>query len=175
MTALDAGQADVRQFRASGLGVRARLLLAFFGISAFAVLAAAVGIYAFREVGDRLDMVDARVPPALTSLELSRSAERIIAAAPALFAATDRRRRDEVKAELEAEVNRLNGKVLDLKRDQTGDLPLLRIDPIVLSLTVNLAALEDVVARRLDTNDRMKALLRGVFQTNEETQRLLAP
>jgi signal transduction histidine kinase len=151
------------------------LLLAFFAISAFAVLAAAVGIYAFREVGYRLDMVDARVPPTLTSLELSRSAERIIAAAPALFAATDRKRRDEVKNELEAEVNRLNGKVLDLKRDQTGDLPLLRIDPIVLSLTVNLEALEDVVARRLETNERMKASLRGVFQTNEETQRLLAP
>ena len=33
-------------------------------------------------------MVDARVPPTLTSLELSRSAERIIAAAPALLAAT---------------------------------------------------------------------------------------
>src|SRR5687767_5576734 len=68
------------------LGVRARLLLAFFGISAFAALAAAAGIYAVREVGERLDMVDTRVPPALTSLELSRSAERIIGTAPALLA-----------------------------------------------------------------------------------------
>ena len=74
------------------------------GKYAFAVLAAAVGIYAFREVGDQLDLVDARVPPTLTSLELSRSAERIIAAAPALLAATDRGRRDEIKAGLEAEV-----------------------------------------------------------------------
>jgi hypothetical protein len=96
-------------------GVRARLLLAFFGISAFAVLAAAAGIYAFREVGNRLELVDMRVPPTLTSLALSRSAERIIAAAPALLAATDRKRRDEVKQELAAEVDRLNAKLLDLK------------------------------------------------------------
>src|SRR4051794_38581994 len=81
-TALQAGKADVSVADAWGLGVRARLLLAFFGISAFAVLAAAAGIYAFREVGDRLDIVDTRVPSTLTSLELSRSADRIIAAAP---------------------------------------------------------------------------------------------
>ena len=48
-------------------GVRARLLLAFFGISAFAVLAAGAGIYAFRLVGQRIVLVDARVPPTLTS------------------------------------------------------------------------------------------------------------
>jgi signal transduction histidine kinase len=152
--------------------VGARLLLAFFGISAFAALAAAVGIYAFREVGARLDMVDARVPPTLTSLELSRSVERIIGAAPALLAATDRRRWEEVKAGLETEVNDLNRKLNDLKRDRMD----VRIEPIVSSLTVNLATLQDLVARRLDTNERIKTLLRGVFQTNEETQRgLLAP
>ena len=63
MTALEA---ETRTFRQpplppraitevrEGLGVRARLLLALFGISGFAVLAAAAGIYAFREVGERL-------------------------------------------------------------------------------------------------------------------------
>jgi signal transduction histidine kinase len=154
--------------------VRTRLLLAFFGISAFAILAAAAGIYAFREVGARLDLVDTRVPPTLTSLELSRSAERIIAAAPALLAATERQRRDEIKAELAAEVDRLNTKLLDLKRDRGEALPRT-MEPIVAALTVNLAALDDVVARRLDANERVNALRRGIFQASEETQRLLAP
>jgi PAS domain S-box-containing protein len=175
MTALQAGKAETSTVGAWNPGVRARLLLAFFGISAFAVLAAAAGIYAFREVGDRLDIVDTRVAPTLTSLELSRSVERIIAAAPALLAATDRQRRDELKAELEAEVGRLNGKLLDLRRDRTDLLPLLQIEPIVASLTANLAALEDLVARRLETNERIKTLLRALFQANEETQRLFAP
>jgi signal transduction histidine kinase len=156
-------------------GVRARLLLAFFGISAFAVLAAAAGIYAFREVGNRLELVDMRVPPTLTSLALSRSAERIIAAAPALLAATDRNRRDEVKQELASEVNRLNARLLDLKLGGTEALPLLTIEPIVAALMVNLAALEDLVAQRLQANERLKALQRDVFQASEETQRLLSP
>jgi signal transduction histidine kinase/HAMP domain-containing protein len=168
-------KADVSRLGSWTLGVRGRLLLAFFGISGFAVLAAAAGIYAFREVGSRLDTVDTRVPPTLTALELSRSAERIIAAAPALLAATDRKRRDEVKAELETEVDRLNGTLLHLKGDRIQVLPLQKIEPIVSSLTINLTALEKLVAHRLDTNERIKTLRRGVFQTSDATQRLLAP
>jgi signal transduction histidine kinase len=175
VTVFDVGTTDIRQFLARNLGVRARLLLAFFGISAFAVLAATVGIYAFREVGDRLDLVDRRVPTTLSSLELSRSAEAIIAAAPALLAATDRQRQDEVKAQLQAEVDRLNAKLVDLKRNQTDVLPLHQIEQIVSSLTDNLTALENLVARRLSIDERIRTLLRGVFQTNDETQRLLAP
>ena len=161
--------------RAWALGVRGRLLLAFFGIAAFAALAAAAGIYAFREVGDRLDIVDLRIPSTLSALELSRSAERIIAAAPALLAATDRNRRDEIKAALVSEVARLNAKLVDLKADDAGLLPLSEIEPIVSSLTANLVALENLVARRLESNERIGALRRNVFQTNDQTQRLLAP
>lgn len=156
-------------------GVRARLLLAFFGISAFAVLAAAAGIYAFRHVGQRIALVDARVPPTLTSLELSRSAERIIAAAPALLAATERTRRDEVIGELNAETERLNRKLLDLKHDRAEVVALLEIEPLIVSLTANLTALKDLVARRLDTNERIGALRGQVLQTNDAAQRLLAP
>ena len=156
-------------------GVRARLLLAFFGISAFAVLAAAAGIYAFRLVGQRIVLVDARVPPTLTSLELSRSAERIIAAAPALLAATERTRRDEVIGELNAETDRLNRNLLELKLDRAEVVAVLEIEPLILSLTANLTALKDVVARRLDTNERIGTLRGQVIQTNDATQRLLAP
>ena len=175
MTESGADTKKTFELRARSPGVRARLLLAFFAIGAFAILAAAAGIYAFREVGKRLDFVDMRVPPTLSSLELSRSAERIIAAAPALLTATDRNRRDQIKAELEAEVGHLNRKLLELENDAPDSLPLLKIKPVVSSLTTTLAALEELVADRLIVNERIKALRRGVFQTNDETQRLLAP
>jgi len=95
-------------------GVRARLLLAFLAITGFTALAAVAGIYAFREVGERLDVIDERVAPAIAALELSRSAERIIAAAPALLAAGQRQRRDEVRAELDREVDVLEATLADL-------------------------------------------------------------
>lgn len=156
-------------------GLRARLLLAFFGITAFAVLAALAGIYATWQVGGRLKSVEQRASPTLTALELSRSAERIIAAAPALLAAGDRQRRDEISAELEVEVDSLNGRLRDLRSNSSRLLPLNRIEPIVSSLTVNLAALEDLVARRLRASERLSQLRRGIFEANRSAQRLLAP
>lgn len=156
-------------------GVRARLLLAFLGIAAFAVLAAAAGIFAFREVGNRLQAIDTRVPPTVSALELSRSAERIIAAAPALLAATERSRLDEVRAGLSTEVEYLDDKLLELKDEQARALPLDTIEPVVSALTASLGELDDLVERRLETSERIRALRRDVFQVNAGMQRLLAP
>jgi signal transduction histidine kinase/HAMP domain-containing protein/FixJ family two-component response regulator len=106
---------------------------------------------------------------------LSRSAERIIAAAPALLGATSRERRNEINAELAVEVQRLNSKLIELKSDGSDALPVLKIEPNVSALMVNLAGLEELVTRRLQTSEHIAALRRGVFATNEETQRLFAP
>lgn len=73
-------------------GVRGRLLFAFFGISAFAVLATVGALYAFLELSQVLERVtERRAPSALASLELSRHAERVAATAPAFLASTDRK------------------------------------------------------------------------------------
>src|SRR5258708_13947942 len=70
-------------------GVRGRLLLAFFGISAFGVLGAGVAFYSFHRIDDALALItQRRVPGALILQELSRHMERILAAAPELLAAT---------------------------------------------------------------------------------------
>ena len=151
------------------------MLFAFLVISGFAVLAAAAGIYAIRQGGAQLDRVDARVPVTLASLELSASVERIIAAAPALLAATERQRRAEVTAQLAAEVTRLNVKLHDLESDATRGPLLLEIRPFVSALTANIVALENAVARRSAVNDTINALRRDVFQISAETHRLLAP
>lgn len=156
-------------------GVRARLLFAFLGISGFAILAAAAGIYAIWQVGAQLERVDARVPITLKSLELSASAERIIAAAPALVAATERQRRAEVTAQLAAEVTRLNVKLRDLETDNAQAPLLHEIRPFVSSLTANIVVLEQSVARRSAINESIATMRRDVFKISFETQRLLAP
>jgi signal transduction histidine kinase len=156
-------------------GVRVRLLLAFLGISGFSVLAAAAAIYAFREVGKGIELVETQVAPALTSLEVSRSAERIIAAAPALLAAADTARRDQVASELRTELARLNEKLLELNRGHADAEVLTTIEQSAGWLSANLVALEDLVARRLVATDSIGQRRRRVHETQEETQRLLAP
>ncbi len=90
------------------LGIRGRLLLAFFGISALAVLATAAALYAFLQVGDVVDRITQdRVPSALASLQLSRQAERVAAAAPSVLAATSKAQHSEVSAAVAVEMSRL--------------------------------------------------------------------
>ena len=87
------------------LGIRGRLLLAFFGISALAVLATAAALYAFLQVGDVVERITKdRVPSALASLQLSRQAERVAAAAPSVLAATSKAQHSEVSAAVAVEM-----------------------------------------------------------------------
>ena len=156
--------------------MRGRLLLAFFGISAFAILAAAAGIYAFRQVGDRLELIDARVPQVASSMEISRAADRLIASAPALLAATTTRERDEISNRMRPELDRLIIGLTDVGRSAgTAGEAAVAIQLLVASLRSNLAELENLVGLRLKTKERLAALLQAVFQANQETQRLFAP
>jgi len=70
-------------------GVRGGLLLAFVGISGFAVLATVAARYNFLLLQTLLDKVtDQRIPTALAAQELSSRVERIIAQTPTLLAAS---------------------------------------------------------------------------------------
>jgi signal transduction histidine kinase len=174
-TALQAQRADGSKPGAWHLGVRARLLLAFFAISGFAVLAAAAGIYAFRQVGDRLDLIDARVPQAVSSMEISRAADRLIAATPALLAAVTKKERDEISSRMRPEVDRLIIALNDIGRGGNAGETAVAIQLLVASLRANLAELETLVGQRLETRERLAGLLQGVFQASQTTQQLFAP
>src|SRR5262249_10258451 len=86
-------------------GLRARLLLSFVAISGFAVVAAVGGIYAFYAIGEALHQVTEKsVPPAIATLELAQRTERIVAAGPALLAATSNAEFSNTAATVEREV-----------------------------------------------------------------------
>jgi adenylate cyclase len=172
---MHAQKADGSKPRAWQLGVRARLLLAFFGISGFAILAAAAGIYAFRQVGDRLDLIDARVPQAVSSMEISRAADRLIAATPALLAAATKKERDEISNRMRPEIDRLIIGLNDLGRGGNAGETAVAIQLLVASLRANLAELETLVGQRLETRERLAGLLQGVFQVSQVMQQLFAP
>ncbi len=159
------------------LGVRGRLLLAFLGISAFAVIAAAAAMYSFDEVGKVLGRItQQRMPAALASLELSRQAERIVTAAPAFLAATTRTQHQEVSQTIAAEVERLDALMAELKGGAAiARDALAAVAPSIEGLQRNLTALDGLVASRLEVAERKDQLLRRLSGTNIATQRLVAP
>lgn len=155
----------------SGLGPR--LLVAFLGVATFGALAAASAIYALHQLGDRFDVVDARLPRAVSALELSRSAERIVATAPALLAVADQRRRREISASLDAEAQRLLA-TLEALTESGAALPTAGIGPIVTALAADLGRLDELVGRRLTLTERTVGLRSSILSISEQVDRLLA-
>lgn len=157
-------------------GVRWRLLIAFFGISAFAVIAAAAAFYSFMAVGSALDRItQERVPSALGSLEVSRQAERIAAAAPVLLAVTTDAQREFLSGTINAAIGRLEGLVSGLKSGEVDASALEGIEVAVRRLSENLSALNSLVADRLAANDRKSDILHKLSGTNAAAQRALFP
>jgi adenylate cyclase len=158
------------------LGIRGRLLLAFFGISTFAVLATAAALYAFLQLGEVIDRITRdRVPSALASLQLSRQAERVAAIAPAVLTSTSEARHNEVSAAISVEMTRLEEQLAALKGAALNVAAVAEIEAAVLGLRHNLSALDKLVAARLDVVARKDELLRRLSATTNAAQRLVAP
>jgi len=144
----------------SRLGVRGRLLLAFFGISAFAVLGAAAAFYSFRQVGDSLALItQQRVPVALMSQELSRHAERIVAAAPALLTVATEEEKTVRSAAISSEVNNLYSLLANLRSAGVESRELASLEPYVERLRDNLGEIDLLVNNRLMIAEQKKDLV----------------
>jgi signal transduction histidine kinase/tetrahydromethanopterin S-methyltransferase subunit F len=156
-------------------GVGTRLLIVIFGIGAVSALVAGAAVYAFVEVGHSLSLIDRRVDPILASVEVSRSVERIVTAASALSAATTEQRRDQLFGKLSRQSAKLRSLLTELRDGGISQDQLAPIEGNAVQLDANLTALDADVRLRLQLIGRMKDLMQGVFDTNEETRRLLGP
>src|SRR5262249_572817 len=159
--------------RAGGVG--ARLFIVIFGIGAVAALVAGAAIYAFFEVGHSLALIERRVDPILASVEVSRSVERIVTAASALSAATTEQRRDHLFDKLSHQSANLRSFLTEFRDGGISQEQLAPIEGNAVQLDANLTALDADVRLRLQVIGRIKDLMQAVFDTNDETQRLLGP
>jgi signal transduction histidine kinase/CheY-like chemotaxis protein/HAMP domain-containing protein len=160
----------------SRLGVRGRLLLAFFGISAFGVLGAGVALYSFHRIDDALALItQRRVPVALISQELSRHMERILAAAPELLAATTPDEKAQWSVRISAEVNILTSLLTNLRAAGYEDSELAWLEPYVERLRDNLGELNRLINSRLEVAEQKKDLLRKELEVAAAMQQLLGP
>jgi signal transduction histidine kinase/CheY-like chemotaxis protein len=156
--------------------VASRLLLAFLGISGLAVIGAVVAIFSFREIGDVLDRITARrVPAALALQEVSRQAERIVSAAPALLAAATPADHAESSRKIAAEMQELGALLESLENRGADNVALGSMRSAVSRLQINLEALDKLVADRMVVSELKRGHLRNALITHSESQSLLTP
>lgn len=158
------------------MGVRSRLLIAFLGISALAIGVAAAALISFSSVGLVLERITkTHVPAVITTIEISRQAERIVAAAPTLLAAETKGDRGIASKSIFQQLDQLN-KTLDALRDQNdGSLAAQTLAPVVDQLAENLLELDRTVAFRLDVAEKKQALLDQLSDVDQAIQQVLAP
>ena len=158
------------------LGIRGRLLAAFLGISAFAVLAAVAAMYAFFEVGDSLGRITQQsVPSALASQEVSRHAQRMVAAAGALLTAQTPEEQDALSDEIHSDAERLGELLDEVKRTDIEPAALEQITQIAEWLGLNLISLETVVTNAHAMGERKKDALADLTHIYTAIQTALRP
>ncbi|WP_426130967.1 adenylate/guanylate cyclase domain-containing protein [Pararhizobium sp. PWRC1-1] len=158
------------------LGIRGRLLMAFIATSALAVLATAAALYAFVEVGSAVERItESRVPAAISSLKLSRQAERVAATAPSILTASSKVQHDEISAVVADSMTQLDVLLASLKAASRGTSPLTEIEAAVAGLRRNFEALHGIVKERLSATARKEELLRRLSASVNASQRLVAP
>ena len=167
---------NLRAWVPSRLGVANRLLLAFLGISGLAVVGAAVAIFSFRDIGHALDRITARrVPSALASVEVSRQAERIVSAAPALLSAATPADHAESSRKIGVEMQQLAALLEGLEDRGADAVALASMRSAVDRLRLNLESLDRLVADRMVVSELKRGHLSNALAAHNESQNLLTP
>jgi signal transduction histidine kinase/DNA-binding response OmpR family regulator len=162
--------------RATTFGLRQRLLLSFIAISGFAVIAAVVGNYAFYAIGGALRQVTAvTVPPAIASLEFAQRIERIVAAGPALLAATNSAELARASTAVDQQVKEAAQLLNDLPDQALTVDKLIEIRAVFNQVAVNLSALKSAAQRRIDATDRKAMLVRDTSDAYNQFRTFLTP
>ncbi len=144
--------------RAHRLGVKGRLFLAFFVVSALAIATSGVSVISFNRFGTAMDQVTANQLPSLeTALTLSRSSEQLVSTLPTLVAANndaERKERLEVSGGRLATLARdlVNLKKFDFDPEVVG-----RIDSIVKSTDDRVSTLGLLIGQRLTIKSKISA------------------
>ena len=162
--------------RATTFGLRQRLLLSFIAISGFAVVAAVVGNYAFYTIGEALRQVTVvTVPPAIASLEFAQRIERIVAAGPALLAATNNAELARTSTAVDQQVKEAAQLLNDLPDQALTVDKLIEIRAVFNQVAVNLSALKSAAQRRIDATDRKAMLVRDTSDAYNQFRTFLTP
>jgi adenylate cyclase len=157
-------------------GVRGRLLFSFFGISLLTIFVSGAALYSFSTFGLLLQRITQdRLPAVVNATEVSRQAERIVAAAPSLLVAETASERSKTSLVIFDEVKQLNELVagLEAQSGSSGGADLLA--PAVNNLSQNLLELDRLVAVRLEVAASKQELLAELASIDKAIQGALSP
>jgi class 3 adenylate cyclase/HAMP domain-containing protein len=145
-------------------------------ISVFSIVAAATALYSLFKIGGALDRITTQSSPAaIISLELSRQAEKVVTAAPALLTATSPEEKQRLSAIISDEVADLDRILTELTTRNVRRDWLQSIEQAVEQLGSNLQDLDSLISTRLSIAQDRQSQRSRLLDTHRKAQRLLDP
>jgi methyl-accepting chemotaxis protein len=158
------------------LGLRGKLLLAFGTVAGLTVLASAVAVVSYDQVGRSLSGIAGENLPAMSaSLRLAKSSAEIASVAPALLAANDKKARDTEIASLQADQRDLRQAIDQLASAPGGEAATAPLRQAAAEMAANLTQMASTVERRLSLRDERLALTARLRQAHASIAEKLAP
>jgi len=145
------------------MGLRGRLLLAFIGISMFAVVSGLAGHYAFNTVTAGLDRTSATLPPALAAVELAGESDQVLSAGPRMMNARAEDEIERVFALASADLRSVRKTVDEFRNSAIDSKSLDELSSHVSRVSDNLALLRTTAIERVRATTRREALTNETF------------
>ncbi len=159
---------------ATSSGVRVRLLLAFLGITTFAVLAAIAAVYALVKIGGAFDLItEKRVPVALIAQELSREAERLVAVGPAMLSSTTVEEQEKLSEDMYALSDRVTELLDDLKKTGIDPESVNSIKKLIEAISLQTISLDGIFMNNILYLERKEGALVGLSTAHDLIQATL--
>jgi methyl-accepting chemotaxis protein len=164
---------DKRSWR---LGIRGRLFAAFSMVAALTVLASAVAVVSYENVGRTLGgITESNIPAMSVSLKLAKSSAGIAAVAPALLAAADMKEHAATLAALQADQQELGRAIEALAATPGGIAATPPLRKLAGELAANLSQLATTVEERLTLRDERVAMAKQIRDSHAALSEALAP
>ncbi len=155
-----------------GVGLRGRLMAAIGVVLSGTLIAAAVALLGYAAVrANNAVILNHALPAMVESMGVAQRAETLVALAPALSAAADRKALDAVSARIRDSRTALTDQLERLRATGSAHERLATILTASTALLDNLAALDAVSADRISQAERRAALLPGVLEAGTQLQR----
>ena len=161
-------------------GLRGKLIAAFAGISCLTVIGSGVGVVAFQAVEQRIRaIVDSTLPTMTLARRLSERSATITVGAPQLLAATTDERRAAVRGDLNDQGAHLTAVIGAFTGTQTGNAragsATAELAATAPRLVANIAAIDDVVRKRLETAARIATAANRLADLHRRFLETLSP
>jgi methyl-accepting chemotaxis protein len=156
--------------------IRARLYLAFGVAAGLTVLASLFALYVSSDISAMLTAITSRSMPAtIESLRLSQEASILVASVPRLMAVEDSRHSEAIAHDIRTQSDLLSTRLDNLRALGVGQSQSEAIGRALATMGERLAALEEVVSKRLALSAQRRVLGQSVRKFHEDLLEAITP